>query len=201
MVTWPLTSRVSIKESSVAKLGSVCRRIYRIFSHAYFHHRQIFDKYEVSVPWEKSCWFTNILENVGELIWSWEKYKVRSITERESRSVHIWSTLLHCGHCNINTYLIRWLGHHLKLTPTDGRRYPTINPVVPAERNLPMSPLHTLCDEVQPDVQRQPDCAHPGGGGGGSEHLVRWGERGLEDPHAAATRESRARAFVHSYML
>ncbi|TRY88220.1 hypothetical protein DNTS_026906, partial [Danionella cerebrum] len=35
-----------IKESSVAKLGSVCRRIYRIFSHAYFHHRQIFDKYE-----------------------------------------------------------------------------------------------------------------------------------------------------------
>ncbi|KAJ7418144.1 MOB-like protein phocein [Willisornis vidua] len=39
-------SRVSIKESSVAKLGSVCRRIYRIFSHAYFHHRQIFDDYE-----------------------------------------------------------------------------------------------------------------------------------------------------------
>ncbi|KAG9271054.1 MOB-like protein phocein [Astyanax mexicanus] len=39
-------SRVSIKESSVAKLGSVCRRIYRIFSHAYFHHRQIFDTYE-----------------------------------------------------------------------------------------------------------------------------------------------------------
>lgn len=41
--------RVSIKESSVAKLGSVCRRIYRIFSHAYFHHRQIFDEYEVSI--------------------------------------------------------------------------------------------------------------------------------------------------------
>uniref|UniRef100_A0A8C7WW03 MOB family member 4, phocein n=1 Tax=Oryzias sinensis TaxID=183150 RepID=A0A8C7WW03_9TELE len=42
-------SRVSIKESSVAKLGSVCRRIYRIFSHAYFHHRQIFDKYEFKI--------------------------------------------------------------------------------------------------------------------------------------------------------
>ncbi|KAB1278742.1 MOB-like protein phocein [Camelus dromedarius] len=41
-----LQKRVSIKESSVAKLGSVCRRIYRIFSHAYFHHRQIFDEYE-----------------------------------------------------------------------------------------------------------------------------------------------------------
>lgn len=39
-------SRVSIKESSVAKLGSVCRRVYRIFSHAYFHHRQIFEKFE-----------------------------------------------------------------------------------------------------------------------------------------------------------
>ncbi|XP_046373139.1 MOB-like protein phocein [Haliotis cracherodii] len=39
-------SRVSIKESSVAKLGSVCRRVYRIFSHAYFHHRTLFDEYE-----------------------------------------------------------------------------------------------------------------------------------------------------------
>ena len=48
-----------------------------------------------------------------------------------------------------------------------------------------MSPLHALRDEVQPDVQRQPDCAHPGGGGG-PEHLVRWRERGLEDHIAAA---------------
>ncbi|CAL1675466.1 unnamed protein product [Lasius platythorax] len=39
-------SRISIKESSVAKLGSVCRRVYRIFSHAYFHHRTIFDEFE-----------------------------------------------------------------------------------------------------------------------------------------------------------
>lgn len=38
--------RVCIKESSVAKLGSVCRRVYRIFSHAYFHHRSIFDEFE-----------------------------------------------------------------------------------------------------------------------------------------------------------
>ena len=41
-------SRVSIKESSVAKLGSVCRRVYRIFSHAYFHHRSIFDSFEAA---------------------------------------------------------------------------------------------------------------------------------------------------------
>jgi hypothetical protein len=38
--------RVSIKESSVLKLGSVCRRVYRIFSHAYFHHRRIFNDFE-----------------------------------------------------------------------------------------------------------------------------------------------------------
>ena len=40
-------SRVSIKESSVVKLGSVCRRVYRIFSHAFYHHRNVFDEYEV----------------------------------------------------------------------------------------------------------------------------------------------------------
>ncbi|XP_031562371.1 MOB-like protein phocein [Actinia tenebrosa] len=39
-------SRVSIKESSVAKLGSVCRRVYRIFSHAYFHHKTLYDEFE-----------------------------------------------------------------------------------------------------------------------------------------------------------
>ena len=43
-------SRVSIKESSVAKLGSVCRRVYRIFSHAYFHHR-----------WESVCCTTQMI--------------------------------------------------------------------------------------------------------------------------------------------
>ncbi|XP_033152807.1 MOB kinase activator-like 4 isoform X1 [Drosophila mauritiana] len=41
-----VSPRVSIKESSVTKLGSVCRRVYRIFSHAYFHHRRIFDEFE-----------------------------------------------------------------------------------------------------------------------------------------------------------
>ena len=39
--------RVSIKDSSVNKLGSVCRRVYRIFSHAFFHHRRLFDEFEV----------------------------------------------------------------------------------------------------------------------------------------------------------
>lgn len=39
-------SRVTIKESSVAKLASVCRRVYRIFSHAYYHHKPIYDWFE-----------------------------------------------------------------------------------------------------------------------------------------------------------
>ena len=43
-------SRVSIKENSVQKLSSIARRIYRIFSHAYFHHRVLFDEFE-----EKTC--------------------------------------------------------------------------------------------------------------------------------------------------
>ena len=38
--------RISIKETSIAKLGSVCRRIYRIFSHAYYHHRTLYDEFE-----------------------------------------------------------------------------------------------------------------------------------------------------------
>lgn len=46
MVDSYFSFRVSIKESSVAKLGSVCRRVYRIFSHAYFHHRRVFDEFE-----------------------------------------------------------------------------------------------------------------------------------------------------------
>ncbi|CAB3403190.1 unnamed protein product [Caenorhabditis bovis] len=39
-------SRVNIKELSIAKLGSVARRVYRIFSHAFFHHRKLFDEFE-----------------------------------------------------------------------------------------------------------------------------------------------------------
>ena len=39
-------SRVSIRESSVQRLGSIARRIYRIFSHAFFHHQQLFAEFE-----------------------------------------------------------------------------------------------------------------------------------------------------------
>ena len=33
----------------MTKLGSVCRRVYRILSHAYYHHRHIFDDFEVVI--------------------------------------------------------------------------------------------------------------------------------------------------------
>jgi len=39
-------SRVNLKESSVSKLPSTCRRVYRIFSHAFFHHKPIYDDFE-----------------------------------------------------------------------------------------------------------------------------------------------------------
>lgn len=39
-------SRLSIKENSLSKLSSVARRIYRIFSHAYFHHRRLYEEFE-----------------------------------------------------------------------------------------------------------------------------------------------------------
>lgn len=39
-------SRVSLRQPSVTKLGSISRRIYRIFSHAYYHHKHIFLDFE-----------------------------------------------------------------------------------------------------------------------------------------------------------
>ncbi|KAI6214897.1 hypothetical protein M3Y94_00322200 [Aphelenchoides besseyi] len=41
-------SRVSLKDTSLTKIGSVCRRVYRIFSHAYFEHRKLFDEFEIA---------------------------------------------------------------------------------------------------------------------------------------------------------
>ena len=51
-------SRITIKETSIPRLSSVARRIYRIFSHAYFHHRALYDQFEVS-------WSEN------DIIWLW----------------------------------------------------------------------------------------------------------------------------------
>ncbi|KAF9436374.1 hypothetical protein BGZ76_004165 [Entomortierella beljakovae] len=39
-------SRISVPEGSVKNFQSIARRLYRIFAHAYFHHRDIFDSFE-----------------------------------------------------------------------------------------------------------------------------------------------------------
>merc|ERR1711934_1055315 len=38
-------SRVAVKEAAVQKLGNICRRVYRIFAHAYYQHRKIYDEF------------------------------------------------------------------------------------------------------------------------------------------------------------
>ena len=40
-------SRVSIPASSTKHLLSIVRRLYRLFTHTYFHHREIFVEFEV----------------------------------------------------------------------------------------------------------------------------------------------------------
>eukprot|EP00123_Amoebidium_parasiticum_P017294 comp23790_c0_seq1/m.41299 comp23790_c0_seq1/g.41299 ORF comp23790_c0_seq1/g.41299 comp23790_c0_seq1/m.41299 type:complete len:204 (-) comp23790_c0_seq1:556-1167(-) len=39
-------SRVAIPAASVKHFSAVTRRLYRIFAHAYFHHREIYDNFE-----------------------------------------------------------------------------------------------------------------------------------------------------------
>ncbi|KAF9085212.1 hypothetical protein BGX23_009879 [Mortierella sp. AD031] len=39
-------SRICVPEGSVKNFQSIARRLYRIFAHAYFHHRDIFDGFE-----------------------------------------------------------------------------------------------------------------------------------------------------------
>ncbi|CAO3623852.1 unnamed protein product [Cunninghamella echinulata] len=39
-------SRISIPEPSLKHFQSIARRLYRIFAHAYFHHREIYEFYE-----------------------------------------------------------------------------------------------------------------------------------------------------------
>ena len=39
-------SRVSIDQNNIKKLDDIVRRLYRFFSHCYFHHQIIFDEFE-----------------------------------------------------------------------------------------------------------------------------------------------------------
>jgi hypothetical protein len=43
-----LSFRISIPEPSLKHLQAIARRLYRIFAHAYFHHREAFEFFEVS---------------------------------------------------------------------------------------------------------------------------------------------------------
>jgi len=40
--------RISIPKSSIKNLVPIVRRLYRLFSHTYFNHREIFDEFEVN---------------------------------------------------------------------------------------------------------------------------------------------------------
>lgn len=41
--------RISIPEPSLKHFQSVARRLYRIFAHAYFHHREVYEYFEVRI--------------------------------------------------------------------------------------------------------------------------------------------------------
>ena len=40
-------NRVTVPESSIKHFQSIARRLYRIFAHAYYHHRELFSEFEV----------------------------------------------------------------------------------------------------------------------------------------------------------
>ena len=39
-------SRIDVQEISAKHLQSIVRRLYRLFSHTYFHHEELFNKFE-----------------------------------------------------------------------------------------------------------------------------------------------------------
>ena len=39
-------SRTSIKDTSIQKLGNICRRVYRLFAHAYYQHKKVYEEFE-----------------------------------------------------------------------------------------------------------------------------------------------------------
>jgi len=39
-------TRTTIKEGSIQKLGNICRRIYRLFAHAYYQHKKVYEEFE-----------------------------------------------------------------------------------------------------------------------------------------------------------
>lgn len=39
-------SRQNVRENSITKLANICRRIYRLWTHAYYQHRKVYDEFE-----------------------------------------------------------------------------------------------------------------------------------------------------------
>ncbi|KAK3805490.1 MAG: Mob1/phocein [Benniella sp.] len=48
-------SRICVPEGAIKNFQSIARRSYRIFAHAYFHHRDIFDAFEASSRYTQSA--------------------------------------------------------------------------------------------------------------------------------------------------
>jgi len=46
-IIFSLFLRIRIPKPSRKYFGSIVRRLYRTFAHAYFHHRDVFDHFEV----------------------------------------------------------------------------------------------------------------------------------------------------------
>lgn len=42
-------SRVTIPASSTKHLNNIVRRLYRLFAHTYFHHKEVFDEFEAEM--------------------------------------------------------------------------------------------------------------------------------------------------------
>lgn len=57
-----LYHRISVPEPSLKHFQSIARRLYRIFAHAYFHHREIYESFEVSIQCDMVLsYFTNYI--------------------------------------------------------------------------------------------------------------------------------------------
>lgn len=57
--SWHFNFRISVPEPSLKHFQSIARRLYRIFAHAYFHHREVYEYFEVK------------LIQYAFLIWDW----------------------------------------------------------------------------------------------------------------------------------
>lgn len=70
--------RVSVPQASMKQFPSIARRLYRIFAHAWYHHREVFDAFEVGKF------------NVG-FIWSHKNVLIRK-SSNYTNGWYVWPT-------------------------------------------------------------------------------------------------------------